>query len=318
MTNTNTKTKDDALEEAKSDQRHIPVLASEVLAVLAPKKGERYLDLTAGYGGHAALVITGIASQSLATLVDRDASASNALAAKFPEARIIHQDFLGASQKLAETGEKFDLILADLGVSSEHLNNAYRGFSFSASSPLDMRMDNTQELTAAKVVNSYSEDKLAEIISRYGEEPKARQLAKLIVQNRPLATTTELAALAKRVWPGRSRVHPATRLFQAIRMEVNDELGQLERTLPQTLELLAPGGRLAVISFHSLEDGKVKRFMAEHANGYDAELELLTKKPITASNTEIAFNPRSRSAKLRAAAKINRKGKLSNAYPGKK
>lgn len=284
---------------AKSE--HIPVLASVVLEVLAPKKGENYLDLTAGYGGHARLVIEKIASSSQATLVDRDGSAIKTLAKEFAGARIIHSDFLAASESLVKTSAKFDLILADLGVSSEHLNNPSRGFSFRASSPLDMRMDASQELTARGVVNNYSETKLAEIMSRYGEEPKAGQLARLIVANRPLNNTSELVELAKQVWPTYSKVHPATRLFQAIRIEVNDELGQLGKMLPRALDLLAPGGRLAIISFHSLEDRLVKQFLAEHASGYDAELSLLTKKPLTASKNEIAFNPRARSAKLRAA-----------------
>ncbi len=284
---------------AKSE--HIPVLASVVLEVLAPEKGESYLDLTAGYGGHARLVIEKIANSSRATLVDRDSSAIKTLAKEFAGAKIIHSDFLTASELLVKTSTKFDLILADLGVSSEHLNNPSRGFSFQHSVPLDMRMDASQELTAREVVNNYSEANLAEIISRYGEEPKARQLAKFIVANRPLNNTIELAELAKQVWPVHSKVHPATRLFQAIRIEVNNELGQLEKMLPRALDLLAPGGRLAIISFHSLEDRLVKQFLAEHASGYDAELSLITKKPITASKNEIAFNPRARSAKLRAA-----------------
>lgn len=293
------------------------MLAQEVLAVLAPKKGERYLDLTAGYGGHAELVIEKIASQRLATLVDRDANTSETLVKKFPGARIIQKDFLTASKELARSGEKFDLILADLGVSSVHLNDTSRGFSFKAEAPLDMRMDLSQALKAADVVNAYSEAKLAEIIKDYGDEPKARQIAKAIIRSRPLKTTSELAKIASQAWPGYSKVHPATRTFQAIRIEVNGELAQLETTLPMVLELLSPGGRLAVISFHSLEDRIVKRFLADLTGGYDCQLELITKKPVSASKTEIAFNPRARSAKLRAAAKIKRKGDYS-ANQGKK
>lgn len=276
-------------------------MANEVLEMLGPKRRERYLDLTAGYGGHASLVLRKTARPELATLIDRDAYATDVLAKKFSNAKIVHADFLAACETLAAAGQKFDLILADLGVSSEHLNNSSRGFSFMTSAPLDMRMDSSQELSAKYVVNNYSQDHLAEIIGRYGEEPKARQLAKLIVAKRPLATTGQLAALAKTVWPGYSKVHPATRLFQAIRMEVNDELGQLERALPLTLELLAPAGRIAIISFHSLEDRIVKQFLADHSGGYDAELDLVNKKPVTASTNEIAFNPRARSAKLRVA-----------------
>lgn len=291
---------------AKSE--HIPVLAQEVLAVLAPNKGEHYLDLTAGYGGHAGLVIEKIASTKLATLIDRDSNASEVLAGKFPGARIIQKDFLAASEELANEREKFDLILADLGVSSVHLNDTSRGFSFKSEAPLDMRMDPSQELTAYDVVNNYSEIKLAEIIRSYGEEPKARTIARAIVKARPVKTTSELARIASQAWPGHSKVHPATRTFQAIRIEVNGELVQLEAALPLALELLAPGGRLAVISFHSLEDRIVKKFIADNTSGYDRQLELITKKLISASTTEIAFNPRARSAKLRAAVKIKKKG----------
>lgn len=303
-------------EQAKLE--HIPVLAEEVLASLAPQKGESYLDLTAGYGGHAKLVLARTKSPKLATLVDRDAKAIKSLEASFASSEIIHQDFLAASQALADKSQKYDLILADLGLSSPHLNDASRGFSFKVSSPLDMRMDESQELTASDVVNGYSESKLAELLANYGQEPKAHQIAQLIVRNRPLANAEQLASLAKKAWPGHSKVHPATRTFQAIRLEVNDELGQLENSLPLWLELLAPSGRLAVISFHSLEDRLVKQFLADHANGYDAELELTTKRPISASNHEIAFNPRSRSAKLRSAVKIKKERGSFNANSGKK
>lgn len=292
---------------AETNLTHIPVLADEVLKLLAPKSGESYLDLTAGYGGHAKLVLARTGAG--ATLVDRDQEAVNALTSVFGDrARIIHQDFLAASRTLASTGQRFDMILADLGVSSAHLNDVVRGFSIKNDAPLDMRMDAGQKLTAATVVNSYSEDKLAEIIKNFGEEPKARTLARLIVKNRPLRNTSELAALAKQAWPGHSKTHPATRLFQAIRIEVNGELNQLEKALPVWLELLEPRGRLAIISFHSLEDRFVKNFFAEHSRGYEQQLEVLTKKPIVAGAKEIAFNPRARSAKLRAAVKIKIRG----------
>lgn len=277
------------------------MLAKEVLGLLSPREGENYLDLTAGYGGHARLVLA--ATHASSVLVDRDASAIRKLKA-FSGAKVIHQDFLAASRELADAGEKFDMILADLGVSSMHLNDMSRGFSFKFDGPLDMRMDVDQKLMAVDVLNGYSESRLADIIREYGQEPKSEMLARLIVKNRPLKTTDELAKLAKRAWPGQSKVHPATRLFQAIRIEVNDELKQLEQVLPLCLELLKPGGRLVIISFHSLEDRLVKNFLADHSVGYDRQLDLLTKKPVTASSTEIAFNPRSRSAKLRAAVKI--------------
>jgi 16S rRNA (cytosine1402-N4)-methyltransferase len=172
-----------------------------------------------------------------------------------------------------------------------------------------MRMDQSQELTAETVVNTYGEARLSDILSRYGEEPKADRIARAIVEARPLHSTGELAAIAAKAWPGRSRIHPATRTFQAIRIAVNDELGQLERTLPLLMGLLRPGGRIAVISFHSLEDRLVKQaFQEAGGNRYDAELRLLTKKPVTATPDEIVHNPRARSAKLRAAVKIKKKG----------
>jgi 16S rRNA (cytosine1402-N4)-methyltransferase len=172
-----------------------------------------------------------------------------------------------------------------------------------------MRMDQDQALTAADIVNGYSEADLAGLLRRYGEEPKASQIARLIAANRPLATTSQLADIVKRVWPGRRRVHPATRTFQALRIAVNDELGQLEQSLSLWFKLLAPGGRLVVISFHSLEDRLVKQAFSEAAGErYDADLRLLTKRPVTASPSEQVFNPRARSAKLRAVAKIKMKG----------
>jgi 16S rRNA (cytosine1402-N4)-methyltransferase len=198
------------------------------------------------------------------------------------------------------------MILADLGVSSPHLDQGARGFAIATDGPLDMRMDQTQDLTAEKIVNEYSADDIASILKRYGEEPKARQIAQLIVQNRPLATTKELAAVVVKAWPSRSKVHPATRTFQALRIAVNDELGLVERSLPLWIDMLAPGGRLAVISFHSLEDRLVKQAFQEAGGArydFDAKITVLTKRPITASESELVFNPRARSAKLRAAVK---------------
>lgn len=288
---------------------HLPVLLPEVLHCLQPLSGDSYLDLTAGYGGHAKAVIDLTGSTQSTVLVDRDQRAIDVLTQQFGDKgpRIIHSDFLTASRKLAGEGRGFDLILADLGVSSPHLNEATRGFSIGADGPLDMRMDQSQQLTAADVVNRYSMAELADILTKYGEEPKAKRIAALIVENRPIKTTTELARIAARAWPGHSKVHPATRTFQAIRIAVNNELGLLEQSLPLWLSLLNPGGRIAVISFHSLEDRLVKQMFTEAAGDrYDATLRLLTKHPITASEDEIVFNPRARSAKLRAAAKIKK------------
>lgn len=287
--------------------QHLPVLLDEVLQVLAPCKGDSYLDVTAGYGGHATEVLSRTQTPGKAVLIDRDENAVNELSQHFAgqDVTIRRQDFLTASEQLHSEGRQFDMILADLGVSSPHLNQAERGFAISMSGPLDMRMDQSQSLTAEQVVNTYSKEQLADVLTRYGEEPKANAIAKLIVHNRPLTTTSELAELVSRVWPGHSRVHPATRTFQALRIAVNDELGLLQRSLPVWLNLLAPGGRLAIISFHSLEDRLVKQFFAEQGGDrYDAMLRVLTKRPIVASATESVSNPRARSAKLRAAVKI--------------
>lgn len=287
--------------------KHYPVLLDEVLQYLDPKEGESYLDLTAGYGGHAEKILDRTLKPHNTTLVDRDQNAIEHLGQKFDGrgVQIIHKDFLSASQELHSQGKQFDIILADLGVSSPHLDNASRGFSIKYDAKLDMRMDETQELTAADVVNNYDEAELKRILQVYGEEPRARKIAQLIVEHRPIATTHELAKIVAYAWPGYSKVHPATRTFQAIRIAVNDELGLLERSLPIWTDLLAPGGRIAVISFHSLEDRIVKQYYAgASGNRYDAVLKVLTKQPISGGADEIVFNPRARSAKLRVAVKI--------------
>ncbi|HSW36996.1 MAG TPA: 16S rRNA (cytosine(1402)-N(4))-methyltransferase RsmH [Candidatus Saccharimonadales bacterium] len=293
--------------QARQPGRHTPVLLDEVLSYLDPQTGESYLDITAGYGGHARAILAKTKQPDQAVLVDRDQNAASELKKEFTGqgVNIRQADFLSASQELTADKREFDLILADLGVSSPHLNEASRGFAFAVSGPLDMRMDQAQALTAADIVNGYSQAQLAEILASYGQEPKAHQIANLIVGNRPLKTTTELAAIVAKAWPGHSRVHPATRTFQALRIAVNDELKLLNDSLPLWLELLKPGGRIAVISFHSLEDRLVKQFLAEKSgNRYDATLRLLSKRPITAGPHELVINPRARSAKLRAAVKI--------------
>jgi 16S rRNA (cytosine1402-N4)-methyltransferase len=284
---------------------HTPVLLKETLECLALTKGDRYLDLTAGYGGHAAAILEKTGTAATSVLVDRDQEAISHLAEKFPNTTLIHEDFLSASSELLSANEQFDLILADLGVSSVHLDNASRGFSINQDGPLDMRMDNRQSLTAEEVVNTYSKEDLVEILRIYGEEPKSNRIAGLIVQNRPIRTTHELATVVAKAWPGHSKVHPATRTFQAIRIAVNDELGMLRKAIPIWAKLLRPGGRVGIISFHSLEDRIVKQVLNELAGDrYDAELRLLTKHPVSASDEELVFNPRARSAKLRAAVKI--------------
>ncbi|MBA3757627.1 16S rRNA (cytosine(1402)-N(4))-methyltransferase RsmH [Candidatus Saccharibacteria bacterium] len=295
-----------------SSTKHIPVMKAEVLDYIRPKLGQSYLDLTAGYGGHAEAVLNLTNSPNKAVLVDRDDQAVAVLKDRFAEvgAKIIHQDFLKATQYLTSEGMHFDMILADLGLSSPHLEEADRGFSIKKPAVLDMRMDRRQELTAQVIVNTWPEEKLATIIRDYGQEPKARRIAQRIVRNRPIDTTDKLAAIISPIWPGRSKIHPASRTFQALRIVVNDEIGQLEQTLQQLPDLMAPGGRLVIISFHSLEDRLVKRFISEQSSeGYDTQLRALTKKPLTPSRNEIVFNPRARSAKLRAVVKIKTKKK---------
>jgi 16S rRNA (cytosine1402-N4)-methyltransferase len=285
--------------------QHEAVLLTSVLTHIQPQEGESYLDLTAGYGGHAAAILAQTKSPKQAVLVDRDQNAIDYLHQLFNDlVTIQHQDFLSAAQQLVSDGRTFNLILADLGVSSPHLNEGIRGFAFRETGPLDMRMDQRQTLDAATIVNTYSEAELIDILKRYGEEPKARQIAQMIIAERPLTTTEALAKIAARAWPGHSRVHPATRTFQALRIAVNDELNMLTQSLPLWLQLLAPEGRLAVISFHSLEDRIVKQIFADSSGErYDADYRLLTKRPIMASPTEVVSNPRARSAKLRAVVK---------------
>lgn len=287
-------------------QLHIPVLLEDTLSLLAPKAGERYLDLTAGYGGHASRVIEVIGPKQ-ATLVDRDV---NAIAALEPlgasGARLIHSDFLSAAQGLADSHEQFDMVLVDLGVSSPQLDTAERGFSIKRDGPLDMRMDETQERTAAEIVNRSSKRELIRILETYGEERprQAEKIAMAIILARPLKTTAELATAVLSIHRGpRTKVHPATRTFQAIRIALNDEITQVGMLLPLLPRLLMKGGRVAIISFHSLEDRLVKNYFAENAAGdYEAHFTLLTKKAILGNINDV-HNPRARSAILRAAVK---------------
>ena len=295
-------------ENHQQNNNHVPVLLREVLQYLAPEKGDKLLDVTAGYGGHAEVILGIAQNYKSSTLVDRDINAISVLRQKFvdEEIDILHSDFANATQNLTEKKRKYNLILADLGLSSPHINNASRGFSFMLDGPLDMRMDNQADLTAQKIVNSYNAEEIEQILKIYGEEPKARQIAQAIMRERPLESTHELAKVVASVYGGRGRyrVHPATKTFQALRIVVNDELAQLQNAMPMWLDMLEPGGRLAIISFHSLEDRIVKAFMVEHGGDrYDAELKVLTKKPVTASNDELVSNPRARSAKLRVAVK---------------
>lgn len=286
---------------------HEPVLLTASLAAMQPKEGESYLDLTAGYGGHASAFLEVTKNYVNSVLVDRDEHTHGyleKLCQKGTELR--STDFATAATQLVEEGRTFDLILADLGVSSPQLDRADRGFSFMHEGPLDMRMDQRMEMSAADIVNQYDEAKLIDIIVRYGEEPKpiARRIVEAIVAGRPFTTTAQLAQAIEQTHRGpRKRIHPATRTFQALRIEVNGELSQVEMLLPLLPKLLTKGGRVGIISFHSLEDRLVKRYFAEQkANGLEAELEIMTKKPIDGA-TEDVHNPRARSAKFRIAVK---------------
>jgi len=286
---------------------HVPVLLESTLELLDPKKDESYLDLTAGYGGHANRILEITGNYAETTLVDRDDNAIKSLEPLSNRGvRLLHTDFVTAAKQLTEEGRKFDMILVDLGVSSPQLDQSDRGFSFTNSGPLDMRMDRRQVRTAEMLVNTASVDELSHIIAQYGEEPVgfARTIASVIVANRPLSKTNELAELIKKTYRGKwKKIHPATRTFQALRIAVNDELRQIEDLLPLLPDLLKPGGRVGIISFHSLEDRLVKNFFKEQFDaGYEAELYPITKKQIQGSQTD-AHNPRARSSKLRIAVK---------------
>jgi 16S rRNA (cytosine1402-N4)-methyltransferase len=285
---------------------HIPVMLDEVLTFLDPKEGEHYLDLTAGYGGHAQAILERTLESAGSVLVDRDEMAVVQLRSLFAGSgvQIMHEDYVSAAQNLLRDNRRFDIVLADLGVSSPHLDMASRGFSFKHDAPLDMRMDQRQSLTADVIVNNYDKAELTQILRTYGEEPKASQIADRLMRNRPIHSSQQLAHIIAQAWPGYSKVHPATRSFQALRIAVNDELGLLKTALPLWVELLAPGGRLVVLSFHSLEDRIVKRFFLSVAGDrYDSDYHLLTKKPVVPGRSELVLNPRARSTKLRAVAK---------------
>ena len=288
------------------EKLHIPVLLSEVIATLNPRPGESYLDLTAGYGGHAKEILDVTQQYEGSVLVDRDDFAIEYLKQKFPSGiQLVNTSFYDAVQQLVECGKTFDIILADFGVSSPQLDMEERGFSFKNEGPLDMRMDRRQEFSADDVVNHYKEAQLADIFVRFGEEKpgRAKMLAREIVHNRPIKNTKQLAdiIIGKSKY---SKTHPAARVFQAIRIAVNDELGEIEKTLPLLPKLLNKNGRLGIITFHSLEDRLVKDYFKEASSyGEESLLTIVNKKPIIAESQELVINPRSRSAKLRVAVR---------------
>ncbi|HEY5650521.1 MAG TPA: 16S rRNA (cytosine(1402)-N(4))-methyltransferase RsmH [Acidimicrobiia bacterium] len=293
---------------------HQPVLLEEVIALLAPIPEGVLVDATFGGGGHARALADGLPDQRVIG-IDRDPEAR----ANAGDIEVLEGDFGDLGELLDEAGiEEIAGALFDLGISSRQVDAPARGFSFHAEGPLDMRMDFTQELTAAEVVNTYSETDLARIIRAYGEEGQAKRIARAIVASRPLSTTTELAAVIADAMPAalRRAGHPARKTFQAIRIEVNDELESVRRGVDAALERLTVGGRCAVISYHSLEDRIVKRRFAEGAAGCECppefpvctcgrepELRLITRKPIMAGEDEVRSNPRARSARLRVAEK---------------
>ena len=301
---------------------HIPVLLNQVIDALQVQSGGRYIDCTVGEGGHAAAILENSSPGGVLLGIDADpqaiAVARERLLPYGRAALLINDNF----KNLAEICSRLDFhpvhgILFDLGLSSFQLANTSRGFSFQFDAPLDMRFDPAQKLTAAIIVNTFPEQDLATIIETYGEERKSRHIAKLIVASRPLNTTLELAAVVQRAIGIRRRIHPATRTFQALRIVVNQELEHLKAALEQSVNLLGFGGRLAVISYHSLEDRLVKECLRRESRdcicpprtpvcvcGHKASLKLIAKKAIVPSPSEIAANPRSRSAKMRVAERI--------------
>lgn len=306
------------------DAQHVPVLLEETLGFLAPERGGLFVDATLGLGGHAEALLRRAPEARLLGL-DRDPQALELAGRRLEvfgdRVRLVHAVFDQLEQVLAGLGiERVAGVLADLGVSSMQLDVPERGFSFRLDGPLDMRMG-IAGLTAADLVNQSSEEELEKIFREYGEERHARRIARAIARARaesPITTTGQLKSLIDRIkgWAShQEKIDPATRVFQALRIEVNQELARLEELIDQTVRLLEPGGRLVIISYHSLEDRIVKNRLREMARGEVDQvtgrtrsetqlIEVLTKKPVRPSDEEIAFNPRSRSAKLRAAKRV--------------
>jgi 16S rRNA (cytosine1402-N4)-methyltransferase len=306
---------------------HVPVLAGELIELTDPHPGEIVVDCTFGGGGHARLVADRIGPTGTLIAIDRDPAAEERFEEFAREAscetRFLRMDFAEGLDLLHEEGIEADIVYLDLGISSMQVDTWERGFSYSYDAPLDMRMDPDQDLDAREVVNEWDETRLAKVFRTYGEERFAGQIARAIAKRRrraPLETTFDLVETIKSAVPAATqfgRGHPAKRVFQAIRIAVNDELGALDRGMPEAWELLRPGGRLAAISFHSLEDRRVKRFLADRARGCvcppdfpicvcgrTPEAELITSRAVAPTPGEVAANPRAVSGKLRVARKL--------------
>jgi 16S rRNA (cytosine1402-N4)-methyltransferase len=310
-----------------SEIDHIPVLAEEIVAALDPRPGETIVDATFGAGGHSTLLAARLRGEGKLIAIDRDPSVApyfeRLRRASALKSRLLHGEFSATLQQLADNGVRADVVLLDLGVSSMQLDRPERGFSYAVDAPLDMRMDPSASYSARELVNEVGEQELADIFKRYGEERYARPIARAIGRrrtSRPFERTGDLVETIKASIPAPARFgegHPAKRVFQALRIEVNDELGSLERALPPALELLRPGGRLAVISFHSLEDRIVKRFLRSQEHGCTCPpdfpvcvcgssptLRATPRRAIRPSAAEVARNPRAQSARLRVATKV--------------
>ncbi len=303
---------------------HEPVLAQELVELLAPQEGETFVDCTFGAGGHARLIAERLGPEGELIAVDRDPTAKQrwaAFADSVPSrTRFLRADFVAALEGLRGEGTRPDGILLDLGMSSMQLDAWERGFSYAYDAPLDMRMDPDQALSAREVVNDWPQERLARVLRDFGEERRAGSIAREIVRRRPISTTAELVGAIKAAIPPAERFgrgHPAKRSFQAIRIAVNGELEALDRALPLAWSVLVVGGRLGAISFHSLEDRRVKRFLADRARGcicppelpvcvcgHEPEADLLSRRAVAAGPEELERNPRSASAHLRAARKL--------------
>ena len=308
---------------------HVPVLAGELIDLTAPARGETAVDCTFGAGGHARLVADRLGATGTLVCIDRDPAAQrhfDELAAEVAcDTRFLRMDYADGLALLAEEGLEADVAYLDLGISSMQVDARERGFSYSYDAPLDMRMDPAQELDARAVVNEWDERQLAQVFRRLGEDPNARRIAREIVRRRraaPIETTGELVEAIEAALPAAVRRnfgggHPAKRVFQAVRIAVNGELDSLDRALPLAWSLLREGGRLAAIAFHSLEDRRVKRFLAARARGCicppdfpvcvcgrEPEAELLTGRAVAPTPGEVASNPRAKSGRLRAARKL--------------